>query len=86
MFKYHLPNVVFTGFIKELAPFLDISDVCIAPLRVGAEVKTKILTYMIYGKPIVTTPIGIQGISVDKNGFDNCDGLGSIYRYFTESA
>ncbi|MEM0077155.1 MAG: glycosyltransferase family 4 protein [Thermoproteota archaeon] len=64
-FKYRLPNVVFTGFIKGLTPFLDISDVCIAPLRVGAGVKTKILTYMIYGKPIVTTPVGIQG-NVDK--------------------
>ncbi|MEM0328473.1 MAG: glycosyltransferase family 4 protein [Thermoproteota archaeon] len=49
-----------------MTPFLDISDVCIAPLRVGAGVKTKILTYMIYGKPIVTTPVGIQGINVDK--------------------
>lgn len=63
-FKCTLPNVVFTGFVKELSPFLEISDICIAPLRVGAGTKTKILEYMAYGKPVVSTPIGVEGIKL----------------------
>jgi len=65
-FKYNLPNVVFTGFCKDIAPFLELSDVCIAPLRVGCGVKTKVLQYLAHGKPIVTTPIGIEGIEVEE--------------------
>ena len=65
-FKNELPNLVFTGFVTDLTPFLEMSDVCIAPLRVGCGVKTKVLQYLAYGKPIVTTPIGIEGIDITK--------------------
>jgi glycosyltransferase involved in cell wall biosynthesis len=58
----NLTNVVFTGFVENLTPFLEMSDICIAPLRVGCGVKTKVLQYLAYGKPIVTSPIGIEGI------------------------
>ncbi len=61
-FKHTLPNVVFTGFVGELEPYLQMSDILIAPLRVGAGTKTKILEYLSYEKPIVTTPIGIEGL------------------------
>ncbi len=62
-FNTKLPNVIFTGYVKELAPILGMSDICIAPLRVGAGVKTKILEYLAYNKPIVATPIAMEGIS-----------------------
>lgn len=57
-------NMVFTGFVKDLAPFLDASDICIAPLRVGAGTKTKVLEYLAYGRPVVATPVGVEGIDV----------------------
>lgn len=57
-----LPNVIFTGFVEDLGSYLSISDVCIAPLRVGCGVKTKMLEYLIHGKPIVTTIIGAEGL------------------------
>jgi glycosyltransferase involved in cell wall biosynthesis len=64
--KQKLPNLIFTEFVKNLSPWLEFSDVCIAPLRVGAGVKTKILAYIVSAKPVVTTPIGVEGIEVDK--------------------
>jgi len=63
-FKCDLPNVIFTGFVHDLLLFLEASDICIAPLRVGAGIKTKVLEYLLCGKPIVTTPIGIEGIRI----------------------
>ena len=59
---YTSPNVIFTGFIKDVNPLLQLSDVCIAPMRIGSGVKTKVLEYMSHGKPVLTTPEGIQGI------------------------
>jgi len=60
-FNSDLPNVIFTGFVEDLAPYLAMSDICIAPLRVGAGTKTKILDYLAYGKPTIVTPVGIEG-------------------------
>lgn len=65
-FKSNFPNVIFTGFAEDLSSFFEISDVCIAPLRVGSGVKTKVLTYIIHAKPVITTPIGFEGIKAEK--------------------
>jgi len=61
-FCLNLPNIVFTGFVPSIIPFLYISDICIAPLRIGAGTKTKVLEYLAHGKPVITTPIGIEGL------------------------
>jgi len=59
-------NTIFTGYVENIAPFLMASKVCIAPLRIGSGIKTKVLEYMAYGKTVVTTPIGIEGLILDK--------------------
>jgi len=61
-----LPNVIFTGFVKNISPFFELADVCIAPLRMGSGIKTKILEYMSYEKLVLTTPVGVEGIKLDK--------------------
>lgn len=55
-------GVVFTGFVEDLGRYLAISDICIAPMRVGGGVKTKVLDYINYHKTILTTPIGAEGL------------------------
>ena len=59
------PNVIFTGFVKDVSPFFKLSDLCIAPLRMGSGIKTKILEYMSYEKLVLTTPAGVEGIKLD---------------------
>ena len=54
--------IIFTGFVDNLAKYISISDICIAPLRVGAGIKTKVLEYINYQKDILTTPIGGEGL------------------------
>jgi glycosyltransferase involved in cell wall biosynthesis len=61
-FRCSFPNVIFTGFLENPSLYISMSDICIAPLRVGCGVKTKVLQYLAHGKPIVTTPLGVEGI------------------------
>ena len=56
------PGIIFTGFVDNLAKYMSISDICIAPMRVGAGIKTKVLDYINYQKNILTTPIGGEGL------------------------
>jgi glycosyltransferase involved in cell wall biosynthesis len=56
------PGIIFTGFVDNLAKYMSISDVCIAPMRVGAGIITKVLDYSNYEKNILTTPIGAEGL------------------------
>jgi glycosyltransferase involved in cell wall biosynthesis len=60
-----LLGVKFTGLIDEeaLSKTLVSSTVGIAPLRFGAGVKRKVLDYLNHGLPVVSTPIGIEGIT-----------------------
>ena len=55
-------NIIFTNEVSDLKPFLSATDVCIAPLTLGSGVKLKVLTYMAFSKPVISTPIGIEGI------------------------
>jgi glycosyltransferase involved in cell wall biosynthesis len=43
-------------------PYINAADLCLAPLSVGGGTRIKILNYMACGKPVVSTPIGVEGI------------------------
>lgn len=58
-----LPNVVVTGWVPDLSVWLDSADLMICPLRVGGGIKVKILEALTRGLPVVTTPIGSQGLA-----------------------
>jgi glycosyltransferase involved in cell wall biosynthesis len=60
-----LLGVKFMGLIDEetLSKTLASSTIGIAPLRFGAGVKRKVLDYLNHGLPVVSTSIGIEGIS-----------------------
>ena len=62
-------NVRYEGFVDNLDEYLDAADVCIAPLTTGSGTKTKVLDYMRLNKPIVSTPVGLEGI--DSNSYMN---------------
>ena len=60
-------RVIFTNEVSNLTPFLSSANICIAPMTLGSGVKNKILTYFSFGKPVISTPIGMEGVGV-KNG------------------
>jgi glycosyltransferase involved in cell wall biosynthesis len=58
------PQVVLTGFIKELDTYLKKTRVFIVPLRFGSGMKVKVLEGLYRGVPMVSTSVGAEGLEV----------------------
>lgn len=61
------PNVKLLGKVDSLDPYYDEADACIVPITAGTGVKTKVLECMAYGKPVITTEKGIEGLEKARN-------------------
>ena len=61
----HLHEVIFTGWVPDTKPYLAKSRISIAPLRFGAGMKGKIGEALSCGLPVVTTPIGAEGMALE---------------------
>ncbi|CUH94469.1 hypothetical protein P22_0535 [Propionispora sp. 2/2-37] len=49
------------GFVEDLDEFINGLDVLIVPIQNGAGVKIKVIDSIAWGKPLVTTSVGIEG-------------------------
>lgn len=58
------PAITVTGYVTDerLAELYDSSRVSVVPLRFGAGVKNKVVEALNFGIPLVTTPVGAQGL------------------------
>ena len=56
------PNIEVTGYVADTGALLAEARVFAAPLRFGAGVKGKIVHALSHGIPVVTTPVGAEGI------------------------
>jgi polysaccharide biosynthesis protein PslH len=56
------PRIELTGFVSDLRPHLAAAAVVVVPLRLGGGTRLKIVEAMAMGKPIVSTPLGAEGI------------------------
>lgn len=57
-------NVTVTGSVEDVRPYVYKSCVFVVPLRFGSGIKGKVLEAMALGRPVITTSIGAQGLSV----------------------
>ena len=55
-------NVEVTGPVRDVRPFLAAAEVVVVPLRTGGGTRLKIPEAMAMGKPVVSTPIGAEGL------------------------
>jgi glycosyltransferase involved in cell wall biosynthesis len=60
-------NVIITGFVEDVRPFVRKATIHIIPLRMGSGTRLKVLEALAMKKPIVTTSIGCEGIQVTNN-------------------
>ena len=58
-------RVTVTGFVPDVAPYLERAAVVVAPLRRGSGMRVKLLQALARGKAIVTTPLGAEGLAPD---------------------
>jgi glycosyltransferase involved in cell wall biosynthesis len=63
------PSVRITGYVEDLDPFYRSARAFVAPLRSGAGLKFKVPQAMLYGLPVVATPVAAEGV-IDRSGPD----------------
>ncbi len=57
-------SIVVTGSVAEVGTYIEQSDIVVVPLRIGSGTRLKILEAMAFGKPVVATSIGAEGLNV----------------------
>ena len=57
-------SIKVTGFVEDVRPYAEEAAVFVVPLRIGSGMRVKILDAMALGLPVVTTPVGCEGISL----------------------
>jgi len=57
-----LPGVTLTGLVPDVDEWFRRSRVMVVPLLAGSGMRVKILDAMARGVPVVTTPVGVEGI------------------------
>ena len=56
------PNITFHGEVEDAIRFMQEYRIMVAPLKTGSGIRIKILEGMAMGRPVITTPAGIEGI------------------------
>ena len=56
-----------TGFVDDLTPLFRQCALFVAPLPEGGGIKIKILEAMARGIPVITTPVGAEGITTESD-------------------
>lgn len=57
-------DVIVTGLVDDVRPYIERAAVIIAPLRIGGGTRLKIVEAMAMGKPIVATGLGAEGLEI----------------------
>ncbi|BBO77660.1 hypothetical protein DSCW_50770 [Desulfosarcina widdelii] len=67
MYKKNVPGVEFVGFVENLTELYENTRVVCVPVLSGSGTRIKILEAASYGKPIVATEVGAEGIDLKDN-------------------
>jgi glycosyltransferase involved in cell wall biosynthesis len=56
------PGVIYKGFVKDLRTIYKQAAAAVAPILINCGIKIKVVTYLSYGLPVVTTPQSAGGL------------------------
>lgn len=59
-----LPGIHYRGFVPDVRPYLWQAAVCVVPLFAGGGTRLKILEALAAGCPVVSTPLGAEGLAL----------------------
>jgi polysaccharide biosynthesis protein PslH len=57
-------DVVVTGRVEDITPYLDAAAVVVAPMHLGGGMRIKVLEALAAGKAVVATPLAVEGLAV----------------------
>jgi glycosyltransferase involved in cell wall biosynthesis len=60
-----LDHVIVTGMVPEVRPYLERASVVAAPIAAGSGTRLKILEAMALARPVITTPMGAEGLGLE---------------------
>lgn len=63
--RYKNDDVIVTGYVQDVKPWIDRSEIFLVPLFSGGGIRVKILEAMAIGKPIISTSVGAEGIDIE---------------------
>ena len=69
IYKYqnmYKENLIITGYVDDERPYIAKADAFIVPLKIGGGMRIKILNALAMKTAIVTTTVGVEGISLGK--------------------
>jgi glycosyltransferase involved in cell wall biosynthesis len=61
-FVHAPPNVRFLGFVEDLSSIYAAARVIVCPIRYGGGTRVKLIEAASWGKPIVSTTLGAEGL------------------------
>ena len=61
------PNVIVTGTVDDIRPYLQQATIAVAPLTYGAGIQNKILEAMACATPVIAYPSGVSALNVEPN-------------------
>jgi glycosyltransferase involved in cell wall biosynthesis len=71
--------VTLTGFVDDIRPLVAQAHVYVVPLFVGSGTRIKVFEAMAMGRPVVSTTLGDEGLSVtDGENFLRADDAGTF--------
>jgi glycosyltransferase involved in cell wall biosynthesis len=62
--KTKCKNIVVTGYVDDVTPYLDQAAVVVVPLRLGGGMRVKVLEALAAGKAVVASPLAVEGLDV----------------------
>ena len=58
-------QITITGYVADVAPYLDNAAVVVAPLRQGGGMRVKVLETLMAGKALVASPLAVEGLEIE---------------------
>jgi glycosyltransferase involved in cell wall biosynthesis len=59
------PAIKVTGAVDDVRPYLAEATVVLAPMVSGSGIKNKVLEALAMARPVVTTPLGVEGVAAE---------------------
>ncbi len=67
LLSYRSDNIIVTGKVDDVRPWVQKASAYIVPLRMGSGTRLKVLEALAMKKPVITTTLGCEGIDVKHN-------------------